>query len=128
MLHLGDYIYEYGAGGYGYDDAERIGRTFPDNNNKEIISLDDYRRRYALYRTDEGLKALHATKSFIVVWDDHEIANDIYKDGAQNHQPETEGDFYQRRAAAIQAYYEWMPIRPPQGDASLQIYRSFELR
>ncbi|WP_370215691.1 alkaline phosphatase [Idiomarina sp.] len=127
VLHLGDYIYEYGAGGYGYDDAERISRTFPDNNNKEIVSLDDYRRRYALYRTDEGLKALHATKSFIVVWDDHEIANDTYKDGAQNHQPETEGDFYQRRAAAIQAYYEWMPIRPPQGDASLQIYRSFEL-
>lgn len=124
VLHLGDYIYEYDGEGYATENAKKIGRTFAPNNDTELYSLDDYRRRYALYRTDEGLLALHQNKPFIVVWDDHEIANDTYKDGAENHQPE-EGDFVARRAAAVQAYYEWLPIRPTFGEDRLEIYRQF---
>ncbi|MBU3023429.1 alkaline phosphatase [Aestuariibacter sp. A3R04] len=125
VLHLGDYIYEYGAGEWATDHAEALGRTFADNNTGEIVTLADYRNRYAVYRTDKGLRALHQRKPFIVVWDDHEITNDVYTTGAENHQPD-EGDFFARRAAAVQAYFEWMPIRPPMGDTDPIIYRTFE--
>jgi len=124
VLHLGDYIYEYDGKGYATEHAEEMGRTLAKDNDTELFSLEDYRKRYALYRTDTGLLALHQRKPFIVVWDDHEIANDTYIDGAENHQ-EDEGDFYARRAAAVQAYYEWLPIRPPMGDDRLEIYRQF---
>lgn len=124
VLHLGDYIYEYDGKGYATEHAKEIGRTFPEDNDTELFTLNDYRKRYALYRTDIGLLSLHQKKPFIVVWDDHEISNDTYKDGAENHQVE-EGDFYARRAAAVQAYYEWLPIRPPFGNERLEIYRQF---
>lgn len=124
VLHLGDYIYEYDGEGYATENAKQIGRTFEPDNDTELFTLADYRRRYALYRTDEGLLALHQNKPFIVVWDDHEVSNDTYKDGAQNHQDD-EGDFFNRRAAAIQAYYEWLPIRPTFGEARMEIYRQF---
>lgn len=125
VLHLGDYIYEYSSTGYATEHAQEIGRTLAADNSGEIYTLADYRNRYATYRTDHGLLALHQRKPFIVVWDDHEIANDTYKNGAQNHTPE-EGDFYARRAAAIQAYFEWLPIRPPLGENQPQIYREFQ--
>lgn len=125
VIHLGDYIYEYGAGGYATEGSQEIGRGLPENNSTELFTLTDYRRRYALYRTDEGLQALHAHAPFIAVWDDHEISNDTWKNGAENHQ-EDEGNFIERRAAAVQAYYEWLPIRPPQGEANLTIYRDFK--
>ncbi len=125
VLHLGDYIYEYPMGGYATDNAEKIGRQLAADNSDEIISLSDYRKRYAIYRTDKGLQALHAAAPFIVVWDDHEISNDTYKSGAENHSA-NEGDFFKRRAAAIQAYYEWLPIRPPMGEQNPQIYRTFD--
>ncbi len=103
VLHLGDYIYEYGNSSYGsvreYDPPH------------EIVTLEDYRRRYAHYRRDADLQEAHRQHPFIVVWDDHESANDSYKDGAENHDPATEGDWAERKAAAIQAYVEWMPIR-----------------
>lgn len=124
VLHLGDYIYEYPMGGYATEKALEIGRALAADNADEIITLTDYRKRYALYRTDKGLQALHAAAPFIAVWDDHEICNDVYKNGAENHN-EGEGDFFERRAAAIQAYYEWLPIRPPYGEQNPQIYRSF---
>ncbi|MEG3766653.1 alkaline phosphatase D family protein [Alteromonas sp. 14N.309.X.WAT.G.H12] len=124
VLHLGDYIYEYGGDGYATEHAKALGRTFAENNNSELLTLEDYRNRYAIYRTDQGLLDLHQGKPFIVVWDDHEVANDTYKDGAQNHQQD-EGDFYARRAAAVQAYYEWLPIRPTFGESRLEIYRQF---
>ncbi|MFD1217640.1 alkaline phosphatase D family protein [Microbulbifer celer] len=124
VLHLGDYIYEYGAGGYATEKSAEIGRALPEDNRGEILSLTDYRKRYALYRTDAGLQALHAAAPFIAVWDDHEITNDTWKAGAENHSAD-EGDFFARRAAAVQAYYEWLPIRPPMGDRHPQIYRSF---
>ncbi|MGL6159948.1 alkaline phosphatase D family protein [Microbulbifer sp.] len=124
VLHLGDYIYEYPADGYATERSAEIGRALPEDNVGELLTLTDYRKRYALYRTDTGLQALHAAAPFIAVWDDHEITNDTWKSGAENHN-EGEGDFFARRAAAVQAYYEWLPIRPPQGERNPQIYRSF---
>ena len=125
VLHLGDYIYEYPADGYATEHAAELGRTFAPDNQGELYTLADYRNRYATYRTDKGLLALHRNKPFIVVWDDHEVANDTYKSGAENHSPD-EGDFFARRSAAIQAYYEWLPIRPPQGETNPVIYRQFQ--
>ena len=125
VLHLGDYIYEYGMGEYATENAEAIGRALPADNAGEIITLEDYRKRYALYRTDAGLQALHQAAPFIVVWDDHEIANDGYKDGAQNHN-EGEGAFEDRKAAALQAYFEWLPIRPASIEDNETIFRQFD--
>lgn len=122
VLHLGDYIYEYGMGGYATEDAEAMGRI--PNPLTEIISLQDYRTRYAQYRSDKALQRLHKKKPFICVWDDHEITNDAYKDGAENHN-EGEGLFSDRKAAALKAYYEWMPVR--EGEVSDQVYRQFEV-
>nr|WP_281383117.1 alkaline phosphatase D family protein [Microbulbifer rhizosphaerae] len=124
VLHLGDYIYEYPVDGYATERSAEIGRALPEDNGGELLTLTDYRKRYALYRTDAGLQALHGAAPFIAVWDDHEICNDTWTGGAENHN-EGEGDFFARRAAAVQAYYEWLPIRPPQGERNPQIYRSF---
>jgi alkaline phosphatase D len=114
VLHLGDYIYEYEPGRYG---DTTIGRKHLPA--KEIISLSDYRTRYSQYRLDQGLRNMTARHPLIAVWDDHEIANNSYVTGAQNHQ-EGEGDYALRKAAARQAYYEWLPIR--EGG---KLYRSF---
>lgn len=125
VLHLGDYIYEYDAKGYATERAAEIGREFANDNLGELLTLEDYRNRYAIYRTDQGLLALHAAAPFIAVWDDHEVMNDTWSGGAENHNP-GEGDFFERRAAAIQAYYEWLPIRPPKGESQPHIYRTFD--
>ena len=125
VVHLGDYIYEYGrAPGPGSDNPRESAREFPEYGDKETLTLDDYRRRYALYRTDPQLQALHAAHPFITVWDDHEVANDAYAGGAQNHN-EGEGGFGARKEAALRAYYEWMPVRPVKENDSGRIYRSF---
>lgn len=124
VIHLGDYIYEYGADGYATEDAAKLGRTLPSDNNKEIIKLDDYRKRYALYRQDKDLQAVHQRHPFIVIWDDHELANDTWREGAENHQS-NEGPFLERKLAALQAYFEWMPIRPVSNTDHLNIYRQF---
>ncbi|WP_026374915.1 alkaline phosphatase D family protein [Aestuariibacter salexigens] len=109
VLHLGDYIYEYDRDGYASENAATIGReVLP---NKELMTLSDYRTRYAQYRSDTSLQGLHAALPFIAIWDDHEVANDAWQDGAENHQFE-EGDYEQRKLDALQAYFEWMPIRP----------------
>ncbi|KAF5304986.1 hypothetical protein FQR65_LT18808 [Abscondita terminalis] len=125
IIHLGDYIYEYGKDGYATEDATKLGRTLPADNDKEIIKLDDYRKRYALYHKDTDLQAAHARHPFIVIWDDHELANDAWKAGAENHQP-NEGSFSDRKLAALQAYFEWMPIRPVNQTDHLNIYRQFD--
>ena len=88
------------------------------------MTLEDYRRRYAQYRRDGDLQAAHQQHPFIVVWDDHETANNSYTDGAQNHDPATEGSWEERKAAAFQAYVEWMPIR--ETETPLQIWRSIQ--
>ena len=125
VLHLGDYIYEYPEGGYANPIAlEQLGRHVEPLS--ETLSLEDYRMRYGLYRTDADLRLLHQRHPFVCVWDDHEIADNTWRLGAVNHNP-GEGDFLQRVRAARQAYDEWMPIRTsPQGDQG-PIYRSFEI-
>lgn len=120
ILHVGDYIYEYGPGEYGPGPA--IGRTH--DPMKEIVTLQDYRRRHAQYKGDPDLQMLHALYPFICTWDDHELADDAWKDGAANHQPATEGSFTTRRNNALRAYFEWMPIRPPA--ATTRLYRNFQ--
>ena len=110
-LHVGDYIYEYGPGGYGSAEDASSSRGF--QPNREIISLTDYRQRYAQYHTDTGLQSLRAAAPLIAIWDDHETANDSWKGGAENHQSASEGDWIARRDAALKAYYEWIPIREP---------------
>jgi alkaline phosphatase D len=126
VLHLGDYIYEYGGpGSYGMDSA--VAGERPHDPPREIVSLADYRRRHAQYKADPSLQAAHARAPWIVVWDDHETADDSYATGAENHQPETEGDWNARKAVALKAYYEWMPIREP-GPGGSQVeaaHRSF---
>ncbi len=120
-IHLGDYIYEYAANGYASAAAASLGRVSVPAN--EILTVQDYRARYAQYRSDPDAKNLHARMPMIAVWDDHEVANDAWRDGAENHSPATEGSFTTRRAAAQQVYHEWMPIRT--GSDRSQIYRSF---
>ena len=112
LVHLGDYIYEYGPGGYG--EAENAAGSRGFLPNREIVSLDDYRQRYAQYHTDANLQAVRAAAPLIAIWDDHETANDSWDGGAQNHQSATEGDWLVRRDAALKAYYEWLPIREPE--------------
>ncbi len=122
-VHLGDYIYEYGRDQYASEDAATLGREVEPAG--ELLTLDDYRRRYAQYHTDPDLQAVHAAMSFINVWDDHEIANDTWKDGAENHDESSEGEFSVRRVAALQAFHEWLPIRSPDPRRPQQINRSF---
>ncbi|MDQ3405264.1 MAG: alkaline phosphatase D family protein, partial [Actinomycetota bacterium] len=117
VLHVGDYLYEYQAGGYG----ARGVTIRPHEPKTEIITLADYRRRHAQYKTDPDLQALHAAQPWFITWDDHEYANDTWSGGAGNHQP-TEGDWAARKAAAHRAYFEWMPVRQGSGG---EIYRRF---
>jgi alkaline phosphatase D len=130
-LHLGDYIYEYGmfeedgvTPAYATSHALEYGRELPQDNATELLTLQDYRKRYALYKRDSGLQAIHAKCPMIVIWDDHEIANNAYKEGAKNHN-ENEGSYTQRKMAALQAYFEWLPIRPASSENQERIYRSF---
>ena len=122
VLHLGDYIYEYGNGSYG--DGTALNRI--PEPDKEITTLGDYRTRYAQYRRDPDLQELHRQHPMIVVWDDHEFANNAWRDGAANHNPDRgEGEWPPRAAAATQAYLEWMPIREDRSTRRVRIYRTF---
>ncbi|GHH02288.1 alkaline phosphatase D family protein [Streptomyces lanatus] len=107
-LHLGDYVYEYGTGQYGTRGTV-VRQTEPAN---EILTLADYRGRHGKYKTDADLQALHAKAPVIAIWDDHEMANDAWSGGAENHTEGAEGAWAARQAAAKQAYFEWMPVRP----------------
>lgn len=124
VVHLGDYIYEYGIDGYGAEEGVEMGRLHEPNH--EILTLSDYRRRHAQYKSDPSSQAVHAAHPFIVVWDDHETANNSWEGGAENHTPETEGSWDARRNAAMQAYYEWMPVRDPEpGKTREALYREY---
>jgi alkaline phosphatase D len=122
VIHLGDYIYEYGNGddryGPGVGELASARDHQPDT---EPVSLADYRLRHANYKLDPDLRRLHQLYPFIVTWDDHESTNNSHREGAENHDPETEGDWDLRKAAAQRAYAEWMPIRV---DDPSRIYRT----
>ena len=129
VLHLGDYVYEYGNADdrYGPDALAGDRDHEPD---REMRELEDYRLRYAQYRADADLRQCHQRHPFITIFDDHEITNNAWADGAENHQ-DGEGDYAARMATALQVYQEWMPIRMPEtGDQAaphqgLQFFRRF---
>jgi alkaline phosphatase D len=121
VLHVGDYIYEYRVGYYGA--GPEIGRSHRPED--DIVSLADYRERYGCYREDPDLRAAHAAHPFVLMWDDHEVANDNWEDGAENHDPDTQGDFGDRFDAASQAYREWLPVREHPTDPQ-RLYRRLE--
>lgn len=127
VIHLGDYIYEYAPSpdAYGGAAGARLGREHAPA--RETVSLADYRMRHAQYKSDAGAQAVHASAPFIMIWDDHEFTNDSFRNGAENHQPETEGDWAARTEAALQAYYEWMPVRDPGDTAGRKaLWRSYD--
>ncbi|WP_419994408.1 alkaline phosphatase D family protein [Streptomyces boninensis] len=122
VFHLGDYLYEYAVNSTGgarnYTD-----RVLPDVFNRETVGLDDYRLRYALYKSDEDLRAAHAAHAFMPTWDDHETENNYAGDQDENGNP-PEG-FLARRAAAYRAYWEHQPLRRPQRPSGpdMRLYR-----
>ena len=118
VIHLGDYIYEYADSGYG-----SLRKLEPTH---ELINLADYRMRHALHKKDSNSQQMHASLPMIAVWDDHEVANDTWISGAENHDATTEGNFAARKASAIKAYFEWMPIRPVTPGVDGRIYRQFK--
>ncbi|MEM9623673.1 MAG: alkaline phosphatase D family protein [Pseudomonadota bacterium] len=111
VLHLGDYIYEYGVDGWGGETSIKLQRQHKPPH--ETVTLADYRTRHAQYKADPDSIAMHAAHPLLLVWDDHESANNPWRHGAQNHQLH-EGAWRDRRLAALQAYYEWMPLRDPE--------------
>jgi alkaline phosphatase D len=118
VLHLGDYLYEYGPGSYQAGDE----LIRPHEPAVEMTQLAHYRIRHAQYKTDPDLQRLHATVPFITTWDDHESANDAWSGGAENHTEPDEGGWTSRRSFSQQAYAEWMPVRYEAGG---RLYRSF---
>lgn len=115
VIHLGDYIYEYGTGMYG--------GFRPYDPPHEILTLEDYRRRYRQYRLDRDLQEAHRQHPFIPTWDDHETADNSYATGASNHNP-GEGAWLDRLRAATRAYREWMPFRETLEGDRLRLFRA----
>ena len=122
VVFLGDYIYEYPTGEY----AGKSGVARMHHPEWEITTLEDYRQRYGRYRTDLHLQAAHAACPWIVVWDDHETANNSWREGAENHTDgRVEGEWPERMEAAVQAYYEWLPVRAQSAEDERLLYRTF---
>lgn len=107
VVHSGDYLYEYPIGDYPSLQQAVPGRDIQPAH--EMVALADYRLRYAAYRSDPDLARLHALFPMIAQWDDHEMTNDAWKGGAENHN-DGEGEWPERVAAAERAYNEWMPV------------------
>ena len=124
-VHLGDYIYEYGSDPRKYGNTSIPGNRIASPPN-DIVTMNDYRTRHALYKSDLNLQAAHAKMPWITVWDDHEFANNGYVNGAENHNPATQGDWVTRKNIAAKVYHEWMPIRTPDASNLLKIYRRFD--
>lgn len=124
IVHLGDYFYEYGNDRDSSPGAE-IGRVhIPDHPLK---SLDDYRTRYAQHRLDEDCQRAHQAAPWVCVFDDHEVVDDRWHGGGDEHDERVDGPFEVRAAAALQAWYEWLPVRQPDPDDPSRIYRRVPL-
>ena len=122
ILHLGDYIYEWGESEWNVRQPEHIAPY----TTGLAIALEDYRNRYAQYHIDPDLRAMRASAPLIATWDDHEVANNYAGDHPDDNVPQQE--FLERRADAYQAYYEHMPLHPwsmPLG-ANMMLYRSLQ--
>lgn len=120
VLHLGDYVYEGGVdplGGVRKVPVPALAQPAP-------RTLEQWRARYALYRSDADLQAAHAAVPFAATWDDHEVQNDY-----ANTRSQYEGDISALRAAAYQAYYEHLPLRAasiPRPDGGLTLHRGLD--
>lgn len=121
LIHMGDYTYEYSSTNY-FSPWVQNRNSYPD---RETVSLKDYRERLYQYHLDYGLQRARQQHPFITMWDDHETANDSWMGGAENHDPETEGDWDDRVDRALQAYYEWLPVREVPGVEKREYYRSY---
>jgi phosphodiesterase/alkaline phosphatase D-like protein len=125
LLHTGDYLYEYGANEWGGEISRVLGRMHMPAH--ETLTLADYRLRHAQYRGDPGAMAMSAAHPLVVMWDDHEVTNNPWTGGAQNHTAGQEGRWTERRRDAVRAFHEWMPIRDPRDDARrLKLWRSYQ--
>lgn len=120
VLHLGDYFYEYATDerSPGWHEMDR--RMLPPHDCR---TLDDYRTRYAQMRLDPDCQRLHLTHPTVHVYDDHEVADDRWREGADNHDPHVDGPFLERADAALRAWYEWLPVRVVDPDRPARIYR-----
>ncbi|MFD7435551.1 alkaline phosphatase D family protein [Streptomyces sp. NPDC059861] len=125
VFHLGDYLYEYAVNAVG-GQRNYTDRTLPDLFNRETVTLEDYRLRYALYKSDPDLRAAHAAHPFVVTWDDHETENNYAGDTPENSVPPEE--FLLRRASAYRAYWENQPLRLPQRPEGpdMRLYRRLQ--
>ena len=123
VLHLGDYIYEAAQNPpAGQTPGADIGRPFDPFH--ECVTLDDYRRRYAQYRADPDTQAMHHAHALLTTLDDHELADGAWRGGADEHKPERDGPWEERRAAAFQARREWLPHRLPDPEQPDRVFRS----
>ena len=117
VLHVGDYIYETRPKG-------TVRAALPDH---EVVSLDDYRTRYAQARGDADLRYLHQRHPVVAIWDDHDIADNAWRHGAKHHDPNEHGPWEDRLLAAARAHQEWLPGRLTDEDDLLDVYRSFTI-
>jgi alkaline phosphatase D len=117
VIHLGDYLYEYGPNQYG-----SLRTPEPPN---EMVTLSDYRLRHAQYKRDADSQAMHRQHPLIAIWDDHEITNDAWQGGAENHTEGAEGTWAERVSDGLKAYYEWMPVRVPDRRQPRENQRAF---
>ncbi len=122
ILHLGDWYYEYLAGG-----SDASGDTTRYHAlTHDAFTLSDYRLWQSQYKLDDDTRAMLEQYPLIPIWDDHESANNSWYSGAQNHNPATQGPWFTRKNAAKQAYFEWNPIRPLATGNDTIIHRNFE--
>lgn len=123
LLHLGDYIYEASnTPPASQTPGADIGRPFDPLH--ECKTLDDYRRRYAQYHSDEDVQRMHASLPLISVLDDHELADGAWRDGASEHKAERDGPWLRRHRDALRARWEWLPLRMPDAADPLRVWQS----